>query len=93
MNSLLDDLWYSYQLEKNAHTTEEEKALLSRIVQAGDILYEELNAEQKKLLEEYLSLQGQLNGLCEKKAYHTGIRFTLRLLTEALLPGYMDRIR
>ena len=92
MNSLLDDLWYSYQLEKNAPTTDEEKVLLSHIVQAGDVLYGELSTDQINLLEEYLLLQGQLNSLCEKKAYHTGICFVFRLLTEALLPGYADMI-
>lgn len=85
MDILLDDLWYSYQLEKNAYTTPEEQLLLMRIVQAGDLLHGELNTEQKAMLEKYLDLQGQLDNLCEKKAYITGIRFAMRLCTETLL--------
>lgn len=86
MSAFLEDLWHSYQMEKVSRNTPEEQGVLRQIVMAEDVLLGELTIEQKVLLDDFLSLQGQLQSLYEKKAFLHGIRFTMRFLTEALSP-------
>lgn len=84
MSSLLDDLWYSYQMEKSSHNTPEQQSILQQIVSAEDVLRRGLTEEQKSILEDLLSSQGQLHSLYEKTAFQNGIRFTIRFLAESI---------
>lgn len=92
MSKFLEDLWYSYQMENVSRNTPEEQSILHQIVMAEELLLGELTTEQKVLLEEFLSLSGQLHSLYEKKAFFHGIRFTMRFITEALRPDPNDTL-
>ena len=72
MSAFLEDLWHSYQMEKVSRNTPEEQGVLRQIVMAEDVLLGELTTEQKVLLDDFLSLQGQLQSLYEKKAFLHG---------------------
>ena len=88
MSSLLDDLWYSYQMEKSSRNTPGQQHILQQIVCTEDILRGELTEDQKSILEDLLSRQGQLHSLYEKTAFQNGIRFTLRFIAESIFTDF-----
>ncbi|MBR6633970.1 MAG: hypothetical protein IKL05_06705 [Clostridia bacterium] len=84
MKSLLEDLWFSYQLEKMGDQSEKRKALLCDLIERQRELSAQMNDLQKKLFEEYGELYGMLNCETEKDSFVEGVRFAISFILEAI---------
>ena len=84
MNSFLQDLWYTYELQRFRPQDAEERELLSLIVRSEETLFANLNEEQKALLKKYKDSIRDLHCLSERDAFVRGVRFAAAFLTEAL---------
>ena len=84
MKRILEDLWYSYQMENAVKFGKEEKEMAKKISIAEDALQKSLNDEQKVALKIYEDCLDEISDACEKKAFVKGIRFAVGFLLEAL---------
>ena len=84
MKRILEDLWYSYQMENAVKFGKEEKEMAKKISIAEDALQKSLNDEQKVALKIYEDCLDEISDACEKKAFIKGIRFAVGFLLEAL---------
>ena len=84
MKRILEDLWYSYQMENAVKFGKEEKEMAKKISIAEETLQKSLNDEQKAALKAYEDCLDEISGACEKKAFVKGIRFVVAFLLEAL---------
>lgn len=84
MKRVLEDLWYSYQMENAVKVGKEEKEMAKRISLAEEALHQSLNEEQKAALKVYENCLDEISGVCEKNAFVKGVRFAVNFLLEAL---------
>ena len=84
MKRMLEDLWYSYQMENAVKASKPEKEMAKRISTAEEVLHRSLNDEQKAALKAYEACLDEISGVCEKNAFVKGIRFAVGFLLEAL---------
>lgn len=84
MKKLLEDLWYSYEMQSTVKQSEEEEALMELIVLHEEKLHASLNAEQLEQLKKYEDCVDGLHDIAEKVAFVKGVRFAAAFLTEAL---------
>ena len=84
MKRILEDLWYSYQIENVAKFGNEEKEMANKISIAEETLQKSLTDEQKAALKVYEDCLDEVSAACEKKAFVKGVRFAVGFLLEAL---------
>ena len=75
MKSMLEELWYSYVIDKKQCTSVEERKLINTISEIDETIRKTLNAQQKKLLEKYDNSISLLSMYNEKNAFITGVHF------------------
>ncbi len=84
MNSILEDLWYSYQIGIRSEQSQEEKDALNDLVLFENKLRESLTEEQKNIYKSYESCVIKNNCISEKEAFIKGVRFATQYLFESL---------
>ena len=84
MKSILEDLWYSYQMENAVKAGKQEREMAERISIAEGVLHQSLTKEQKAALKAYEDCLDEISGVCEKNAFVKGVRFAVGFLLEAL---------
>ena len=85
MKKLLEDLWYSYQIEKTSIKDSPEKhRLLKESIAKEAELINALNEKQRELLEAYQAAHGNFDCVCEEKIFISGIKFGVSFLFGAL---------
>ncbi len=84
MNSILEDLWYNYQIGIRSEQSQEEKDVLNDLVLFEDKLRESLTEEQKHIYKSYESCVIKSNCISEKEAFIKGVRFATQYLFETL---------
>ena len=84
MKRILEDLWYSYQMENAVKFGKEEKEMAKKISIAEEALHRSLNDEQKAALKVYENCLDEISNVCEKNAFVKGVCFAVGFLMEAL---------
>ena len=81
---LIEDLWYSYQLDKSARLTEEERELLSVLNQKREDIVACMTKENIKRFEVYEEGVNLMHDVREKSLFIQGVKFGVAFITEAL---------
>lgn len=84
MKPLLEDLWESYQSQKNENISEEERTILQVVNEWEDKLYAGLNEEQKELLEKRNEVFNDLVRLNMKNSFVDGVLFGTKYFMETI---------
>ena len=84
MKKVLYDLWHSNLIENGLPRGEREEQLIKNVSECDNALRENLNKEQKSLLEEYDRAVCLLSCATEQHAFVKGVKFTVKFLIEAL---------
>lgn len=84
MKKVLYDLWHSNLIENELPRGEREEQLIKNVSECDNALRENLNKEQKSLLEEYDRAVCLLSCATEQHAFVKGVKFTVKFLIEAL---------
>ncbi len=82
METLLEELWFDYQIEKSSVLSKKRKGLQCSVAVKLDLLLEMLNDEQKRVFEEYKESVSILECELEKDAFVDGVRFGGRIIAE-----------
>ena len=84
MKTMLEELWYSYQMENPIEKNDQNKILLSKLVEKQDYLHDNLDPEIFKICEECHDIIFEMNENSNKESFVKGIRFATKYLIEAL---------
>ena len=85
MKTLLEELWFDYQIEKSAILSKKHQGMQSIIVSKFDMLLEMLNENQKLFFNEFTDSIYALQSELEKDAFIEGVSFGTKFITETLL--------
>lgn len=83
MNSIIEDLWFNYQIGIRSKLSQEEKDALNDLILFEDKLRESLTEEQKSIYKSYEACAIKSNCISEKEAFIKGVRFATQYLFEA----------
>ncbi len=84
MKKTLERLWYDYLSDEcGKFDTEEEKELLSILIEKHEAVNKELTKEQIKLVEKYADALSKVNVSFAKKAFIKGCEFATSFLIES----------
>lgn len=81
---LLDDLWYSYQMENVPYRDKEADRLLETLASSENKLRRLLSEEQYTEFERYENCLKEIHSKAELTAFSKGVRFATRYLAEVL---------
>ncbi|MBQ7897335.1 MAG: hypothetical protein IJ323_02815 [Clostridia bacterium] len=81
---LMEDLWYSYQLDKSARLTAEEREMLSVLNQKREDIVSDMSEENIKRFDVYEEGVNLMHGRREKSSFIQGVKFGVAFITEAL---------
>lgn len=84
MEKLLEDLWYSYQLEKAVLTKEERENLIA-LSKEQDKIFSEFSEDKRKQFEKIQDDTSYLNSIREKNSFLDGVAFGVKFVTEAIM--------
>ncbi len=87
MGKTLNDLWCSYLSDASPDQSREMKKIYSRALSEKEKFSTDFTEEQKKAMNKYEELCGEISALCEREAFLRGVRFTATFLLEALCEG------
>lgn len=79
----IEKIW-SMELESGYGKSDEERAILAKIIGREEQLIGMIGEENRNVLEEYNNLQTELCSFYEKKAFEKGIKFATQYITESL---------
>ncbi len=83
MKTTLEDLWYTYIIDKKTGTSAEERQLINLITKNEENLRQTLKKEQIELFLKYDDSVADLNLYNEKNAFLKGVHFATMFLIEA----------
>lgn len=72
-----------YPIDTSVPDTEEYKKLRSRVIKLGDALREELSETQRVLLEEYLNVSTEADGLLEEEIFKQAFLLGMKMQKDA----------
>ena len=84
MKNLLEDLWFSYEIEKKTYLSDSERSIANSASDSRDKLYATLTPEQKADFDIYEDLSNETCIIYEREAFIKGVKFTAGFLTEAI---------
>lgn len=84
MKSMLEDIWYSYVIDKKKCTSVEERKLINTVLEIDEAIRKTMNAEQKELLQKYDDSVSLLSMYNEKNAFIKGVHFATEYFVEAM---------
>ena len=87
MSKVLEDLWFSCEMQNRVEQNEEKKELLELIVNYEKKIQKDLTEEQKAQFKKYGDCISDLHCITECEAFIRGIRFATAFLIEALEKG------
>ena len=84
MKNLLEELWFSYQMEKPTVLSDCERGIVNSSSNRRDKIYETLTPEQKADFDSYEELSNEICLIYEKEAFIKGVKFTAGFLADAI---------
>lgn len=84
MITLLETLWYSYEMEKPVEQTEERQRLFERLMASEEAIQAGFTKEQIEILKQFRDCTDALARLDEYDAFAKGVRFATQYLLEAM---------
>ncbi|MBQ3604341.1 MAG: hypothetical protein IJA02_10905 [Clostridia bacterium] len=84
MKSMLEDLWYSYLIEKKIDLSDSDRSVINLYSEKHDKIFDTLSDTQKRLFESYEDSFSEMCNIYEKEAFIKGVSFAVRLFVSAL---------
>lgn len=84
MKSMLEDLWYSYLIEKRVEKTDSDRSVINLYNQKRDEIFNTLSDTQKQLFESYEDSFNEICNIYEKEAFIKGVSFAMNFFASAL---------
>ena len=84
MKNILEDLWYSYESQKDIRIGKEESPLYDKLSNEEKKLRDGLNEEGQGWLDEYEKAYDELFSIAERKAFIKGVLFGTAFMIETL---------
>jgi hypothetical protein len=84
MKHILEDLWYSYELDNPMMPTKELEEVLEKAYQSEERLRENLNEKENELFLKYEACMSEISSISEKDAFIRGVRFATKYLLAIL---------
>lgn len=84
MKNLLEDIWFSYEMEKKTDLSDSERSIANSASDSRDKLYATLTPEQKADFDSYEELSNEICLIYEKEAFIKGVKFTAGFLADAI---------
>ncbi len=84
MKHILEDLWYSYEMENSMEQTKELAEILEKAYKSEEQLRENLNEKENELFLKYEAYMSEIGSISEKDAFIKGVRFATKYLLAIL---------
>lgn len=84
MKNLLEDLWFSYEIERSIVLSDSERSIANSASDIRDKIYATLTPTQKADFDSYEELSNETCIIYEREAFIKGVKFTAGFLAEAI---------
>lgn len=84
MKNFLEDLWFSFEIEKRTVLSDSERGIVNSSSESRKKIYDTLTPEQKADFDSYEELSNEICLIYEKEAFIKGVKFTAGFLADAI---------